>query len=117
MLEMSSSMSQSSSTESTMFYFLELYGETSPEVDIEYAEVLATRGKSNAGPIYEYLWTLGRVEHISSSSRSLPRKSPSFPAKAAPVPTGASCPVAVSRRCTCCSRGTVIGACRSLPFL
>ena len=81
MLEMSSSMSQSSSTESTMPYFLELYGETSPEVDLEDAEVLATRGKSNAGPIYEYFWTLGWVEHVSASSRFLPRNVPFFPHK------------------------------------
>jgi hypothetical protein len=80
MLEMSSSMSKPS-TESAMSYFLELYGETSPEVDLEYADVLATRGKSNAGPIYEYFWTLGRVEHISASSRFSPRKVPFFPRK------------------------------------
>ncbi len=41
------------------FYFLELYGETSPQVDPDYAQVLATKGGSNAGPIYEYFWTLG----------------------------------------------------------
>lgn len=66
MLEGSSSMNQSSSAESTGDYFLELYGEPSPEVDLEYAQVLATRGKSNAGPIYEYFWTLGKYEQLPS---------------------------------------------------
>jgi hypothetical protein len=66
MLEGSSSMNQSGSAESTRSYFLELYGEPSPEVDLEYAQVLATRGKSNAGPIYEYFWTLGKYEQLPS---------------------------------------------------
>lgn len=55
MLQVSSSFSK----KSEQFYFLELYGETSPKVDPDYARVLATRGQSNAGPIYEYFWTLG----------------------------------------------------------
>lgn len=70
MLEGSSPMNQSDPAESTWPYFLELYGEPSPEVDLEYAQVLATRGKPNAGPIYEYFWTLGKYEQ-PPSGRSL----------------------------------------------
>lgn len=43
-------------------YFLELFGETSPQVDPDYAQVLAGRGKATGGPIYEYFWTVGRNE-------------------------------------------------------
>jgi hypothetical protein len=76
-------MNQSPSAESTKTYFLELYGEPSPEVDPEYAQVLATRGKSNGGPIYEYFWTLGRFEPSErpTSSDLLPRKIRFFPRK------------------------------------
>jgi hypothetical protein len=66
MPEESSPMNQSGSAESTRPYFLELYGEPSPEVDPEYALVLATRGKPDAGPIYEYFWTLGKREQYPS---------------------------------------------------
>jgi hypothetical protein len=75
MLEVKYSQWPSTSTESTITYFLELCGETSPEVDGEYAQVLATRGKSNAGPIYEYFWTLGFDEHIKQSTNPrIPRR-------------------------------------------
>jgi hypothetical protein len=63
MLEVSSSrIDLSPSANLLTSCFLELYGETSPVVDPDYARVLAARGKATAGPIYEYFWTLGRCE-------------------------------------------------------
>ena len=77
MLEVSSSGDLSPSAERTSFYFLELYGETSPQVDPDYAQVVATKGTSNAGPIYEYFWTLGRydppqLDESEKNSRQIP---------------------------------------------
>lgn len=79
MLEASSSRDLSFPEEPTPFYFLELYGETNPQVDPDYAQVLATKGGSSAGPIYEYFWTLGlydppqppQASKSSSPSRKL----------------------------------------------
>ncbi len=59
MLQVSSYPDLSFPTEPKPFYFLELYGETSPKVDQDFALVLAARDKPNSGPIYEYFWTLG----------------------------------------------------------
>jgi hypothetical protein len=60
MLKLSSSLDWPTSAKLDAGYFLELYGETSPLVDPDCAQVLASRGKETAGPIYEYFWTLGR---------------------------------------------------------
>jgi hypothetical protein len=59
MLEASSSQKLRFEEEPKPFYFLEFYGETNPQVDPAYAEVVAGKGGSSAGPIYEYFWTLG----------------------------------------------------------
>jgi len=58
----SSAIGPSSSPISPTPYFLELYGETKPQFDPNYAQVLAYRDKDTAGPIYEYFWTLGRYD-------------------------------------------------------
>src|SRR5215471_4753459 len=62
MLEVSSSMDLPRSAQPEEPYFLELYGETSPQIDPDYAQVLATKSRADAGPIYEYFWTLGRYD-------------------------------------------------------
>src|SRR5216683_2030419 len=70
--------------ESPTPYFLELYGETEPQVDPNYAQVLAHRGKDTAGPIYEYFWTLGRYERPPEEDgrQADPQQSQEIPAKA-----------------------------------
>jgi len=46
-------------------FYLELYGETSPDLDAKYAEVLpkggATPSTTESAPVYEYWWTLGHL--------------------------------------------------------
>jgi hypothetical protein len=59
MLQVSSFPDMSPSAEPGPFYFLELYGETSPKADSGYAQVLAAKDGSSVSPIYEYFWTLG----------------------------------------------------------
>ena len=78
MLEASSSQKLRFEEEPKPFYFLELYGETSPQVDPDYAQVVATKGTSNAGPIYEYFWTLGRydppqLDESEKNSQQIPK--------------------------------------------
>ena len=127
----SSAIGPSSLPASLTTHFLELYGETEPQVDSNYAQVLADRGKDTAGPIYEYFWTLGRYERPPEEdgrqadlqqSREIPAKpccggSSTFMGPLVPpVATGVNSPVAASRRCTCCSRGAAAGVCtRSRP--
>jgi hypothetical protein len=50
-------------------FFLEIYGETSPVLDMQYAEVVAAGSSDDAvqsqaaSPVYEYWWTLGHGGH------------------------------------------------------
>jgi hypothetical protein len=48
-------------------FYLEIYGETSPIIDMTYAEVIPPgrhdAETSSATPIYEYWWTIGRGGH------------------------------------------------------
>jgi hypothetical protein len=48
-------------------FYLEVFGETEPVLDMSYAEVIPARGASaestQATPIYEYWWTIGHGGH------------------------------------------------------
>jgi hypothetical protein len=80
----SSAIGPSSLSASPTPYFLELYGETAPQIDPNYAQVLAHRGKDTAGPIYEYFWTLGRYKRPpdDNGQQADPQQSQETPAKA-----------------------------------
>lgn len=57
------------------FYYLEVFGETRPLLNTQYAEVLAagpidgTAQTTQAAPIYEYWWTIGHPGHNPFQSK------------------------------------------------
>ena len=60
------------------FFYLELFGETSPQLDMKYAEVLPAgpidgqESTVTAIPIYQYWWTIGHSEEVHDMCSQLP---------------------------------------------
>jgi hypothetical protein len=59
-----------SSTETGTDYFLELWGETNPQVSVDYGVVYKSKGDQPNAPVYEYFWTLGTIETLLSDELS-----------------------------------------------
>ena len=73
--------SSSSKPTDSSFYYLEVFGETTPSVDTDYARLLSPPsgdGTTESGSIYQYWWTLGHdgVEKQSLGHRGLSLKFP-----------------------------------------
>jgi hypothetical protein len=61
-------------------FYLELFGETSPKMDLSYAEVLPSGSGADGQPqtaaptpIYEYWWTIGHPGYPPAPLRSVDR--------------------------------------------